>query len=308
MSQSISEAPPGHGGPTASHDRRQPATQQPRVPTRRGVPALGLILAMLGSGMRVACGDEQTASQGIESFDDRWQLALGVGALYRPRYPGSRDYFTQVLPAPSVSYGRYFLGAAPGTGTSAAGLGAYLARAESWSVGITVGRDMREPRRASDAPVLEGWGEIPRTDHASVFGNYSYGWLVAHGDVSADIGGHHEGVLASLSLQGMFHPVPHLTLSAGPEITWANTQYMQTFFGIDAAQSSIAGIPPYAVKGGLDSAGFAVGADYRLTSRWSLGAHAKYGELQGDAADSPVTAKKTQYMIAAIVAYRFGQK
>ncbi len=261
---------------------------------------------MLGSGMHAAFGDESTAPRGIENFDDHWNFALGVGALYRPRYPGSRDYFTQVLPVPSVSYGRYFLGAVPGTGDGVGGLGAYLARAENWSVGIAVGRDARAPRRASDAPVLAGWGEIPRTTHGSVFGNYTYGWLAAHGDVSADIGGHHEGVLASLSLQGVFHPARNLTLSAGPEITWANTQYTQAFFGIDAAQSAVAGIPRYAVKGGLDSAGFAAGADYRLTPHWILGVHAKYGELRGDAADSPVTETKTRYTVAAFVSYRFG--
>jgi MipA family protein len=307
MSQSTFEAFPGQGEPTVSPDRGPPATQQARGQKRRGVPALWLTLAMLGSGTRAAFGGESTASQGVENFDDQWNLALGVGALYRPRYPGSRDYFTQVLPVLSVSYGRYFLGAVPGTGNGAEGLGAYLARAENWSVGISFGRDVREPRRASDAPVLEGWGEIPRTDHASVFGNYRYGWLVAHGDVSADIGGHHEGVLASLSLQGVFHPVQYLTLAVGPEITWANTQYTQTFFGIDAAQSAIAGIPPHAVKGGLDSAALAVGADYRLTSHWILGVHAKYGELQGDAADSPVTETKTQYTVTTFVSYRFGQ-
>ncbi len=306
MSQSICAALAGQGGPTASHDRRLSGMQSPHVPARRGVPAVGLVLAMLGAGMHAAFGDESTASPGVENFDDHWNLALGVGALYRPRYPGSRDYFTQVLPVPGVSYGRYFLGAVPGTGNGAGGLGAYLARAENWSVGITVGRDVRDPRRASDAPVLEGWGEIPRTDHASLFGNYNYGWLVAHGDVSADIDGHHEGMLASLSLQGMFHPVSGLALSAGPEMTWANTPYTQTFFGTDAAQGELPGISRHAVKGGLDSAGFGLGADYRLTSHWVLGVHAKYAELQGDAADSPVTETKTQYTVAAFVSYRFG--
>jgi outer membrane protein len=171
-------------------------------------------------------------------------------------------------------------------------------------VGITVGRDEREPRRASDAPNLEGWGDIPRTTHGSVFANYTYGWLVVHADATAN--GNHEGALASLSVQGVFHPVPRLTLSAGPEATWANTQYTQTFFGIDAAQGQIAGIPPYAVKGGLDSAAVVGGADYRLTSHWVLGVHAKYGKLQGDAADSPVTETKTQYTVGAFVSYHFG--
>jgi len=131
-----------------------------------------------------------------------------------PRYPGSRDDSTRGLPVVSIHYGRYFIGGGPGSGAPA-GLGAFLLHTEHWDVGVNVGGDTRKPRRASDDPILRGWGDIPGT-----------------------------------------------------------------------------------VRGGMF-------ASYRLTKSWSLAAHASYGRLQGDVADSPVTTDKTQRVFGAFVMYGF---
>ena len=44
-----------------------------------------------------------------------------------------------------------------------AGAGAYLLHTEHWAVGVDVGGDARQPRRATDDPVLRGWGDIKGT-------------------------------------------------------------------------------------------------------------------------------------------------
>ena len=87
-------------------------------------------------------------------------------------------------------------------------------------------------------------------------------------------------------------------------MTWVNNQYAMTFFGIDAAQSEIAGIAPYRARSGINL-GWVGSASYILTDHWSLAAHVSYGRLQGDAADSPVTTDKTQRVYGAFVMYRF---
>ena len=245
----------------------------------------------------------QEASTTGDAFSNKWSFVLGAGASYQPRYLGSRYDYTRGLPVVSISYGRYFIGGAPGGGAPA-GLGAYLVRTEHWAIGLDVGGDSRKPRRASDDPVLHGWGDIPGTVRGGMFVSYSIGWLSARGSVSA--GGHHEGVTASLNLQAEFHPTPPLTLSFGPAVTWADEQYMMTFFGVDAAQSEIApGIAPHRARAGFDMVGVEAGARYALTRNWSLAAHVSYGRLQGDAANSPVTTDKTQRVIGAFVLYRW---
>ena len=245
--------------------------------------------------------DAQSAASDLPSD---WKVGIGLGAINVPRYPGSRDDYTHVLPAISLGYGRFFLGGLPGSG-SPLGLGAYLARTEHFQFGVSIGGEVRKPRRASDDPILRGWGDIARTERGAAFANYNIDWFNVHGYVSTDIGGKHEGTIASLSFDGRMHPLPKLTLSAGPEVLWGDSKYTQTFFGITAAQSALADTSPYEAKSGINMVRFGVGAEYLLTQHWMLGAHVAYGKLQGDAADSPVTTDKTQRMLAAFATYRF---
>jgi MipA family protein len=250
-----------------------------------------------------AAAEEQDESSIPDPFSDKWKFIVGGGVVNGPRYPGSRYDFTRGLPLVSISYGRFFLGAVPGGGTPA-GAGAYLLHTEHWAIGVDVGGDTRKPRRATDDPILRGWGDIPGTARAGVFASYTKEWLSVRGSIS-DAVAHHEGVLASLAVEAKYHATQRLTLSIGPEVTWANNQYSQTFFGITAAQSEIAGIAPYRAKSGIDTVAGSAGATYMLTDHWSLGAHVSYGKLQGDAANSPVTTDKTQRMFGGFVMYRF---
>lgn len=261
------------------------------------VGALGA-LALLATSAAVA--DDESSTR--EPSSDKWNVLLGAGVVNLPRYPGSRIDFTRGLPAVSISYDRYFIGGVPGGGAPA-GVGAYLVRTEHWAFGLDVSGDSRKPRRASDDPILHGWGDIPGTVRGGMFASYSLEWLSARGSVSE--GGHHEGVIASLNVEAQLHPTPRLTLSLGPQVTWTDEQYAMTFFGVDAAQSEIAGIAPYRARAGVNTVGVEAGARYALTRNWSLAAHVDYGRLQGDAANSPVTTDKTQRVLGAFVLYRF---
>jgi MipA family protein len=295
--------------PEAQHDRRSALSV-----------ALGLILPLTiwSAGVRPAAAqatvdtndvpsaaaEEQDESGVPDPFSNKWKFILGGGVINGARYPGSRYNFTRGLPLVSVSYGRFFIGAVPGGGTPA-GAGAYLLHTEHWAIGVDIGGDSRKPRRASDDPILRGWGDIKSTVRGGMFATYTRDWLSVRGSISDDLGGHHEGVLATLGVEAKYHATQHLTLSIGPEVTWVNTQYANTFFGISTAQSEIAGIAPYRVKSGINAVGGSAGATYMLTNHWSLGAHVGYGRLQGDAADSPVTTDKTQRTYGAFFMYRF---
>jgi outer membrane protein len=279
--------------------------------------AFGLTLSFIMSianvrpaAAQAGTGDAQpaaTAANGAPSapdlFSDTWKFTLGGGIIDAARYPGSRDDFLRGVPLLGISYGRYFIGAVPGSGAPA-GAGAYLLHTEHWAIGLDVGGDVRTPRRATDDPVLRGWGDIPSTAHGGMFASYTKDWLSVRGTIS-DALAHHEGVVASFAVEAKYHATQRLTLSIGPELTWVNNQYASTFFGIDAAQSEIAGIAPYRARGGINTVDGSAGATYLLMDHWSVGAHVSYGKLQGDAADSPVTTDKTQRTYSAFIAFRF---
>jgi MipA family protein len=289
---------------------------------RRGAMGIAvrriLPLAILSASVRLAAAEATADTSDVPSlaaenkdesgvpdpFSDKWKFLVGGGAINGPRYPGSRYDFTRGIPLVSISYGRFFIGAVPGGGAPA-GAGAYLLHTKHWAIGVDIGGDARKPRRATDDPILRGWGDIKGTARGGVFASYTRDWLSVRGSISDDIGGHHEGIMASLGAEAKYHVTPRLTLSIGPEVTWINDRYAKTFFGIDSAQSEIAGIAPYRAKSGIDTVGGSAGATYMLTDHWSLAAHVSYGKLQGDAADSPVTTDKTQRMYGAFITYRF---
>ncbi len=279
----------------------------------RVVFGLVLPLTMLATGARSQAAEESGDSNNIQSasgkestpdrFSDQWRFQLGGGVINVPRYPGSRDDANRVVPILGISYGRYFVGGVPGGGGAPAGIGVYLVKTAHWSFGLDVGDDVRKPRRASDAPILHGWGDIPGTVHGGLFSNYTIEWLTVHGSVSA--GGHNEGVRVSLGVDLTYQATPRLRLSVGPEVTWVNNQYAMTFFGIDTPQSEIGGIAQYRARSGVNSLGGSARANYMLTARWSLAALVSYARLQGDAANSPVTTDKNQRVYGAFVMYRF---
>jgi outer membrane protein len=265
---------------------------------------LGLILPLTLSTVSrpAAAADSAESSDSSHAVDDQWRFQLGAGAINMPRYPGSRADVNRGIPIVSISYGRYFIGGGPGSG-GPAGFGAFLLRDDHWAVAVSAGGDTRKTRRASDAPVLNGWGDISGTAHGTLSASYSESWFSIHGSVSA--AGHHEGVQATLGADLKYRPTQQLTLSIGPQVTFTNSQYAMTYFGVNSAQSEIAGIAPYRARGGVNSIGAAALANYQLTKHWSVAAFVNYGVLQGDAANSPVTTDKTQRVIGAFAAYGF---
>src|SRR5258708_6051937 len=196
-----------------------------------------LPVAMLSAGVRLAAAEatadandvpsaaaEEKDESGVpDPFSDKWKFILGGGVINGARYPGSRHDFTRGLPLVSISYGRFFIGAVPGGGAPA-GAGAYLLHTEHWAIGLDFGGDSRKPRRASDDPILRGWGDIKGTVRGGMFAAYNREWLSVRAAISDDVGGHHEGVLASLAIEAKYHVTRRLTLSIGPEVTWANGQ------------------------------------------------------------------------------------
>jgi outer membrane protein len=232
------------------------------------------------------------------------QLALGLGVVSGPKYPGSSVRETRALPLISARYGRFFIGGAPETGVPL-GVGANLFEDSNWRLGVVVGRDLKSPRKASDDPRLTGLGDIASTTHLGVFGSYTQdGWSL-RGNVLSDVGGEHEGTTANLELVGKYQLTDQLSLSAGPGLAWANKRYTQTFFGVDATQAANSGLTPYDANSGLNSVKFSLGLEYRIDRHWFVSALASVESLRGDARSSPITSDTSPHTIGVFAGYRF---
>jgi MipA family protein len=87
--------------------------------------------------------------------------------------------------------------------------------------------------------------------------------------------------------------------------TWANRDYMQTYFGVTAAQARATSFAVYTPKSGCRKVEASVGAEYALASRWKLQANVGLSRLGDDAAASPLVGRRNGASAALAMAYEF---
>jgi outer membrane protein len=262
---------------------------------RSGLTCLTLAAALASpvSAQTPAAPGPTAVAASSAADGEGWHYLAGSVAISQPRYPGSADTRIDGFPLLLATRSRYFIGHMPGSGLPL-GVGAFLLQGEGGRVGIALGAGLGKLRRESDSPRLRGLGDIDSTARVSLFASGSLPWLTARGHLSADIGGGDQGLEAALELVHTVRVTEALSLSAGPGLTWGDARNAQSSFGIDALQSARSGRPGFTAGGGLRTVHFSVGAEYRLSARWNLGAMLMAGSLQGDAARSPIAEAKAQ--------------
>lgn len=261
-----------------------------------------LAAILIGLGPLAALAQEVPEEESQQKPGVRVTLGGGLGVT--PKYPGADSYRLRALPVIGIGYGRFFAGGDTGGGTGG-GIGVNFLSGPAWRLGVALAPGFGRARRESDHPSLEGTGDIDRTTRAIVFGGYTWRWLSAQLRVAPDIGGNDQGTLAFFDLSARYRATPQLSFSAGPGITWADDDYLMTFFGVTPEQSARSGLPAYEAKGGVHALRFGVGAGYRIDRAWSVGARLGVSRLEGDAGPSPITRDRDQRLAALFASYRF---
>lgn len=90
---------------------------------------------------------------------------------------------------------------------------------------------------------------------------------------------------------------------------YGSDDYMDAYFSVTPAQAaaSAASLPSFDADAGFKNVSLELGADYRLTDRWTVTSKLGYSRLLGDAADSPVTAARNQWSGGLGLTYTFGR-
>jgi outer membrane protein len=257
------------------------------------------ILAASVAGAALAQPLEESAEGGQAGL----RVTVGAGLGWTPKYPGADSYRWRALPVVGVSYGRFFAGGDSGGGGGA--LGVNLLSDPNWRLGVGLALGFGDARRESDHPSLEGTGDIERTTRGVFFGGYSWRWLSVQLRITPDFGGNDQGTLAFLDVTARYRASERLLLSAGPGVTWADDDYMMTFFGVSAEQAARSNLPVYEARGGVHALRFGINVVYRIGQPWTVGGRLGSARLRGDAEASPITRDRTQNLAAVFVSYRF---
>ncbi|WP_290986942.1 MipA/OmpV family protein [Hyphomicrobium sp.] len=116
------------------------------------------------------------------------------------------------------------------------------------------------------------------------------------------------GWVFDLSTDLVWHPSSQWTLAAGPRLSIADSDYMNSYYGIDAQESQQLHLPKYDAAAGVRSAGAGIYAEYKVTEQLTTMASFEYERLVGSAADSPYVrddGSPDQFTISLGAKYQF---
>ncbi|WP_085905519.1 MipA/OmpV family protein [Kiloniella majae] len=221
----------------------------------------------------------------VPSDSDVWDLELGAIGGFSPDYEGSDDYEVMGLPYVHAAWNDTVIL------TMRDGPGIYLQH-EIWDdFSAKAGIRYEFGRDENDNDALEGLGDLDVGAVAVGALAYEYGPFEFSAELVSDLTGDREGTKATfvadyrvmvLENKGRF--------SFGPSITWADDNYMENTFGINATQAAASrnNYAIYDAEGGIKDVGLNASFSYALTENISLLATGGYSRLLGDAADSPI--------------------
>lgn len=252
---------------------------------------------------------ESKSMQDIPSPDPAsagiWRFNVGLGLMSTASFSGSQEKRTLLMPQFGANYGRLMIGQFGGAETPSLGIGYSLIDTPQWRFGVGVGSTLINVNRGQNMTQNSALGEIPRTVNAALFGSYRFGIFSLNANVASDIGGHQEGTMASLGLMANLRLTPDWSITMGPRMTWVNSEYAKTFYGVTTEQSAASGYQTYQASSGVNGVQFGVGSQYKLTKQLDLGARIGISQPKNDAANSSIADKGIRTGLGVSLNYHF---
>jgi outer membrane protein len=149
--------------------------------------------------------------------------------------------------------------------------------------------------------------EIDSTVEAGAFVGFKNDAWDASLQWVSDTSDKHDGSLAKI-IAGYSFRSPGLVTRLGISSTYADDDYMNTYFSVDADNSDRSGLAQYKAESEIKDVGVDVSVRYSINDNWSVMGLLGYAALLGDAKDSPVVdvAGSDNQLTAGVLAiYKF---
>jgi MipA family protein len=149
---------------------------------------------------------------------------------------------------------------------------------------------------------LAGMGNVQTSTEAGVGVGWGPVMLVARQSLSER---GPKGAQVDMTVEFPWSLSDRLGLRFAVGATWANRDYMQTNFGVTAAQAKATSFAVYTPKSGCRKVEASVGAEYTLAPSWKLQANVGFSQLGDVAAASPIVGRRNGASAALAMAYAF---
>ena len=227
--------------------------------------------------------------------------SIGGGIGVKPDYEGSSDYEFVPLPAGSARFGN-------GMYIQLLGLNlrANVIPSNMWRLGPVY--NYRQERSDVENNRVDDMKNISDANELGIFGGFEWNNWFVFLDILGDTGNAYNGWYATLKGGYNYVISKAWMLSMGAHTTYADDDYMQTYFGVSAADSARSGLKRYNADSGMKDIGIDLGLNWNFASSWDLRGIASISQLIGDADDSsPVVneGSETQFMGGVMVLFKF---
>jgi MipA family protein len=211
---------------------------------------------------------------------------IGLAAISNYRYMGSDEPNTMAVPFFEYEWASgWFAGIQNGVGYK-------WTHSDKLQYGLRVGVGFGREENRSEA--LRGLGSIEPSAEPGGFVNYSLGaGFVAKTNLRMGAGDGGNKALWDVGLDYNQALSSNWRLGAGLTATYANSDYMQAYFGVTPQQSVASGYAVYTPSAGLRDVTFRTHLSYKLSPSWSLIGGIHTTQLMDSAKDGPMVKKTT---------------
>ena len=229
---------------------------------------------------------------------------VGAGVFYAPEYLGAKkNRFGPALYGEYQNKNGFFVSTVRGIG-----FGKKIDDFElSAALGYRAGReDSRDSKTLFSSDDLKGMGNIPGSVTTNLHAGTSFaGGIKATFDANLALSHRENGNVYNFGLSAPVYQTSSDKVELGGTVSYSDGKYNQTNFGVTATQSANSGYKAYTAKAGFSQALGTVSWTHAIDKNWSVRSAAGVSQVLGDAADSPLTKKKTSPILVTTVNYSF---
>ena len=182
------------------------------------------------------------------------------------------------------------------------GVGVYLYNDKKFYTGVSL--YAREGRGKGQHGIYNGLGHIDTSGQIRAFAGYDFGFLDISASIGKDFSGT-EGTTLDLKAGNVLPLTPKLFLTPEIGLTFANSTYMQGFYGVNALHSLNSGLPVYKAKSGLENANASASLIYVIDKKWAPFIRAEARYLYGSADKTPIYYRRMVAGVGIGISYLF---
>lgn len=214
-------------------------------------------------------------------------VGLGIGAV--PDYEGSDDSEGTIAPFGRYNWdsGRYIsLGGTSGAESAARVKFNALTKDTPWELGPVL--QFRLERDDVDNEQVDRMADVDSATELGAFLGWQAGRLSFSTTLVADVSDEHDGSLWYVNGGYDLIQDSPLQLTLRAHFTWADDDYMETYFGVNAADAASSGLPTFSAESGVKDVGLSLIGFYKFNPTWGVAGALSYTRMLGDAEDSPL--------------------